>query len=186
MSMGTKIRGTTIVAVRRDGCVAVAGDGQVTVESTILKSTARKVQRLADGQVLTGFAGAVADAMTLFEKFRARLEESSGNLKRAAVELAKEWRSDKFLRQLNALLVVADREDLLLISGTGDVIAPDDDVIAIGSGGAYALTAARALLRHTDLPAGAVAREALRLAAEVCIYTNDQITCEELPAGETR
>ncbi len=176
-----EVHATTIVAVRRDGQVALAGDGQVTVENTILKSNARKVQALAEGRVVAGFAGAVADAMTLFDKFRGRLEESQGSLRRAAIELAKEWRTDKYLRELNALLVVADIETLLLISGTGDVIQPDDDVLAIGSGGNYALAAARALLRHTRLTAAAIAAEALRIAAEVCVYTNDHITIETLP-----
>ena len=175
-----KVRSTTILAVRRDGQVAMAGDGQVSVNETILKANARKVQTMAEGRALAGFAGAVADAMTLFEKFRGRLDEAQGNLRRAAVELAKEWRSDKYLRQLNAQLLVADAEGLLLISGTGDVIQPDDDVLAVGSGGPYALTAARALLRHTDLSAAQVAEEALRLAAEVCIYTNDHLTVEVL------
>lgn len=180
-----EVHATTIVAVRRDGQVALAGDGQVTVENTILKSNARKVQTLAEGRVVAGFAGAVADAMTLFDKFRGRLEESQGSLRRAAIELAKEWRTDKYLRELNALLVVADLETLLLISGTGDVIQPDDDVLAIGSGGNYALAAARALLRHTQLSAADIAAEALRIAAEVCVYTNDQITLETLPPEQT-
>jgi len=175
------IRSTTIVACRRNGEVAIAGDGQVTVDQTILKTGARKVQRLADGKVVAGFAGAVADAMTLFDKFRGKLEESSGNLLRAAVELAKEWRTDKYLRELNALLIVADLEHLLLISGTGDVIQPDDDLLAIGSGGNYALSAGRALLRHTNLSARELVTEALRIASEVCVYTNDHITVEALP-----
>ncbi len=175
-----KIRSTTIVAVRRNQQTAMAGDGQVSVNDTILKAQARKVQTMADGRVLAGFAGAVADAMTLFEKFRARLDESAGNLRRAAVELAKEWRTDKYLRQLNAQLLVADTDTLLLISGTGDVIQPDDEVLTVGSGGPYALAAARALLRHTNLSAAEVAEQALRIAAEVCIYTNDQLTIEVL------
>jgi ATP-dependent HslUV protease subunit HslV len=177
-----RFRGTTIVAVRRDGQTAIAGDGQVTFDSTVVKSGARKVQVLAEGRVLAGFAGAVADAMTLLDKFRTHLEEHSGNLRRAAIELAKAWRTDKYLRQLNAVLVVADRETLLLISGTGDVIQPDDDVLAIGSGGNYALAAARALLRHTDMPASRIAEEALRLASELCVYTNDQISVETIHA----
>lgn len=179
-----KFRSTTIVAVRRHGKVAIAGDGQVSVENTILKSNARKVQTMADGTVIAGFAGAVADAMTLFDKFRAQMETHPNNLRRAAVELAKEWRTDKFLRELNALLIVADLETLLLISGTGDVIQPDDDVIAIGSGGNFALAAARALLRHTELGAQEIAAEALRIASEVCVYTNDQVTIEVLPAPD--
>ena len=180
MSKLPEFHGTTIVAVRRGGQVALAGDGQVSVEQTIWKSTARKVQRLAGGRVLTGFAGAVADAMTLFDKFDGKLSEHGGILRRAAVELAKEWRSDRILRQLNAMLIVADAESLLLISGTGDVIEPDDDALAIGSGGAYALAAARALLAHTDLTAETIAREALIIAAGLCVYTNDQITVETI------
>jgi ATP-dependent HslUV protease subunit HslV len=176
----TELRSTTILAVRRGDEVAMAGDGQVSLEDTIIKAGARKVQSMADGTVLAGFAGAVADAMTLFEKFRGKLEESRGNLRRAAVELAKEWRTDKYLRQLNAMLVVADRTSLLMISGTGDVIEPDDDCLAIGSGGRYALAAARALLRHTELGARQIAEEALRIASEVCVYTNDHLTVEVL------
>lgn len=172
------MHGTTICAVRRGGRIALAGDGQVTAESTIIKGTARKVQRLADGRVVVGFAGAVADAMALLDKFRGHLDTHPDSLTRAAIELAKEWRTDRYLRQLQAQLIVADARDLLLVSGTGDVLAPDDDVLAIGSGGSYALAAARALLRHTDLDAQAIATEALRIAAEVCVYTNDQITCE--------
>ena len=175
-----KVRGTTIVAVRRGGLTALAGDGQVTADAMIIKGTARKVQTLGDGRVVVGFAGAVADAMTLLDKFRAKLEEHPGSLRRAAVELAKEWRTDKYLRMLQAQLVVADAEDLLLVSGNGDVLAPDDDVLAIGSGGAYALAAARALMRHTELPADTIAREALLIASEVCVYTNNQITVETI------
>lgn len=178
MPKAPQIRSTTILAVRRNGQTAMAGDGQVTIDQTVVKAHARKIQTLADGKVLAGFAGALADAMTLLDRFRARLEEHGGNLRRAAVELAKEWRTDKYLRQLNAMLLVADAETLLLISGTGDVITPDDDVIAIGSGGNHALAAARALLRHTDLPAREIAEEALRLAAEVCVYTNANLVTE--------
>lgn len=173
--------GTTVVAVRRDGHVALAGDGQVTFgNNTIMKQGARKVRGLHGGKVLAGFAGSVADAMTLFEKFETKLEEYHGNLQRAAVELAKEWRLDRMLRRLEALLIVADTERVLIISGSGEVIEPDDEVAAIGSGGPYALAAARALLRHTALSARQVAEEALRIAAGICVYTNDQITVEEL------
>lgn len=174
------MHGTTIVAVRQNGHVAVAGDGQVTMGDTVLKHTARKVRRLAKGNVLAGFAGSVADAFALFEKFEAKLEEHHGNLSRAAVELAKEWRTDRVLRRLEALLVVADREALLIISGTGEVIEPDDGIAAVGSGGPYALAAARALAGHSDMKAGEIAREALRFASEICIYTNSQIVVEEL------
>ncbi|MDK2882719.1 MAG: ATP-dependent HslUV protease, peptidase subunit HslV [Bacillota bacterium] len=173
--------GTTIVAVRRGGHVAMAGDGQVTFgNNTIMKQGARKVRRLHGGSVVAGFAGSVADAITLFEKFEAKLEEYHGNLQRAAVELAKEWRLDRMLRRMEALLIVADRERLLIISGSGEVIEPDDEVAAVGSGGPYALAAARALVRHTQLGAREIAEEALRIAAGICVYTNDQITIEEL------
>jgi ATP-dependent HslUV protease subunit HslV len=172
--------GTTILAVKRAGRVAVAGDGQVTLESTIVKSGARKVRRLYDGAVLVGFAGATADAFSLFEKFEAKLKEHSGNLARAAVELAKDWRTDRVLRRLEAMLLAADKESVLLISGNGDVLEPDDDVAAIGSGGPIALAAARALLAHTELDAEAIARESLRIAAGICIYTNDKIVVEAL------
>jgi ATP-dependent HslUV protease subunit HslV len=174
-------RATTILLVRKNGCIAMAGDGQVTMgQSMIMKHSAKKVRRLHEGQVLAGFAGATADAFTLFEIFEAKLKQLRGNLLRAAVEMTKEWRKDKYLRRLEAMLLVADREHLLVLSGTGDVIEPDDDVAAIGSGGPYALSAARALLRHSDLGALDVAREAMRIAAEICIYTNDQITTEVL------
>jgi ATP-dependent HslUV protease subunit HslV len=173
--------GTTIIAVRRDGRVAMAGDGQVTFgQHTIMKHQAKKIRRLYKDRVIAGFAGSVADAFTLFEKFEGKLEAHSGQLQRAAVELAKEWRMDKFLRRLEALLVVADRQHLLVLSGGGEVIEPDDGIAAIGSGGPYALAAARALVRHTDLPAGEIAREALMIAAGICVYTNDRITVEEL------
>ncbi|MDD4237218.1 MAG: ATP-dependent protease subunit HslV [Desulfotomaculaceae bacterium] len=171
---------TTIVAVKKDGKTAVAGDGQVTFgENTIMKKGARKIRRLYKDKVIAGFAGSVADAFTLFEKFEGKLEEFHGNLPRAAVELAKEWRTDKMLRKLEALLIVASSEDLLIISGGGEVIEPDDGVSAIGSGGPYALAAARALTRHTEMPASEVARQALLIAAEICVYTNDNITVEE-------
>lgn len=174
-------RGTTIVGVHRFGRAALGGDGQVTLgQNTAIKHHARKVRRLYHGEVLAGFAGAVADALTLFEKFEGRLEEYRGNLIRAAIELTKEWRTDRYLRRLDALLVVADREKLLIVSGTGEVLEPDDGIAAVGSGGPYALAAARALVKHTDLEAAAIVREALLVAAGICVYTNDQITVEEL------
>ena len=176
--------GTTILCVRRHGLVAMGGDGQVTLGNTVMKGNARKVRRLYHGRVLAGFAGATADAFTLFERFEERLKEVNGNLVRAAVELTKLWRTDKYLRQLDALLLAADAEHTLLITGRGDVVEPDDDVAAIGSGGPYALAAARALLAHTDLDAGAVAREAMRIAATICIYTNGRVTMEELPGDD--
>ena len=172
---------TTIVAVRQKGKTAIAGDGQVTFgQSAIMKSTARKVRRLYHGKVVAGFAGSVADAFTLFEKFEAKLEEFNGNLMRASVELAKEWRTDRVLRKLEALLLVADAETLLMISGGGEVIEPDGDVAAIGSGGFYALAAARALVKHTDMEAAEIAKEALTLAADICVFTNHNIKVEEL------
>ncbi len=173
-------RATTILAVRRNGRVAVAGDGQVTVGEAKLKRRANKVRRLAGGSVLAGFAGAAADAFTLFERFEAKLEQYHGNLARAAVELAKEWRTDRLLRRLEALLVVADAERTLVVSGSGEVIEPDDDAMAIGSGGSYALAAARALLAHSSLSAVEIAREGLRIASDICIYTNAEILVEEL------
>jgi ATP-dependent HslUV protease subunit HslV len=176
-----RFHSTTVIAVRRDGKAAMAGDGQVSIGNTVVKSGARKVRTLAGGRVLAGFAGASADAFTLLERFEGKLEAHRHNLARAAVELAKDWRTDRYLRRLEAMLIVMDLESTLLISGTGDVIEPDEGVIAIGSGGSYALAAARALLRHTQLPAGQVAREALRIAGEICIYTNEQIVMEELP-----
>lgn len=173
---------TTIVAVRRNGKTAIAGDGQVTFgEHTIMKANARKVRRLYHDKVLAGFAGSVADAFTLFEKFEAKLEEYNGNLMRAAVELAKEWRTDRVLRKLEALLLVADKNMLLMISGNGEVIEPDGDVGAIGSGGFYALSAARAMVKHApDMTAGEIAKEALSIAADICVYTNHNIKVEEL------
>jgi ATP-dependent HslUV protease subunit HslV len=165
--------------VKKDGNVAVAGDGQVTFgQNTVIKKGARKIRRLYKDRVVAGFAGSVADAFTLFAKFEGRLEEYHGNLQRAAVELAKEWRTDKMLRPLEALLIVANREELLIISGGGEVIEPDDGVAAIGSGGPFALAASRALLKHTSLSADAIAREALLIAADICVYTNDQIIVE--------
>ena len=171
---------TTIVAVKKNGKTAIAGDGQVTFgENTIMKKGAKKIRRLYKDKVVAGFAGSVADAFTLFEKFEGKLEEYHGNLQRTAVEVAKEWRTDKVLRRLEALLLVASGEELLIISGGGEVIEPDDGVAAIGSGGAYALAAARALVRHTDMSAVDVARQALTIASEICVYTNDQIVVEE-------
>jgi ATP-dependent HslUV protease subunit HslV len=176
----SRIRSTTIIAVRRDGRAAMAGDGQVSLGSTVVKGSARKVRKIAGGRVIAGFAGASADAFTLLDRFEAKLEEHRHNLPRAAVELAKDWRTDRYLRKLEAMLIVMDTTNTLLLSGTGDVIEPDEGVIAIGSGGSYALAAARALMRHTPLPAAEVAREALRIAGEICIYTNEQIVVEEL------
>lgn len=171
---------TTVVAVRRDGQVALAADGQVTYDQTVLKHTARKIRRMYHDRVLAGFAGAVADAQALADRFEAKLEATNGNLRRAAVEFAKEWRTDRILRRLEAMMIVADREDLLLISGDGNVIEPDDNVLAIGSGGAYAAAAARALMRHTSLTAREIVLEAMRIAAELCIYTNDKVQCESI------
>lgn len=178
-----EIRATTVVAVRRDGKVALGGDGQVTLGDTVVKTKARKVRALHDGAILAGFAGAVADAFTLFEKLEEKLERFPANLTRAVVELAKDWRTDRYLRRLNALLVVADRESLFLISGDGDVIQPDDDIAAIGSGGSYALAAARALRAHSDLDAASIVRESLHVAGDICIYTNQDITVLELDDG---
>lgn len=174
------IEGTTVIAVRHQGKVALAGDGQVTFGNTIMKHKARKVRRLYQDRILAGFAGSVADAFTLFEKFEAKLEAYHGNLQRAAVELGKDWRTDRFLRRLEALLVVADQEHLLIISGNGEIVEPDDGIAAIGSGGPYALAAARALVAHTSLGAGEIAREAMNIAASICIYTNNNILVEEL------
>ncbi len=177
----SQFQGTTIVAVKKGGQVAIAGDGQVTFKNnTVIKHGARKVRRLYGGKILAGYAGTVADALTLCEKFEDKLSNYQGNLVRAAVELAKEWRTDRVLRRLEALLLAANREALLLISGTGEVIEPDDDIAAVGSGAPYALAAARALLRNTKLPAAEIARQALAIAAEICIYTNDRIVVEEL------
>jgi ATP-dependent HslUV protease, peptidase subunit HslV len=176
--------GTTVLCVRRDGKVAMASDGQVTLDKTVMKATARKVRRLAEGTVLAGFAGATADAFQLFELFEKKLKEHARSLPRAAVELAKQWRTDRMLRRLEALLVVADREHVLVLSGAGDVIEPDavggGGAVAIGSGGPYALAAARALLAHSSLGARQIAEEALRIAADICIYTNANVTIEEL------
>jgi ATP-dependent HslUV protease, peptidase subunit HslV len=173
-----RIRSTTIVAVRRDGKIAMAGDGQVTVDKTVMKHSARKVRRIAGGSVIAGFAGSAADGITLLEKFETKLASLGNNLLRAAVELAKDWRQDRALRRLEALLLVGDAEHLLVLSGTGDVIEPDEGIAAIGSGGPYAQAAATALLHHTDLDAETIAREALKIAATICIYTNDDVTVE--------
>jgi ATP-dependent HslUV protease subunit HslV len=173
-------RGTTILAVRRGGQVAVAGDGQVTLGDTVMKHKARKVRKIYNGKIIVGFAGATADALSLFERFEAKLEKHQGNLTRAVVELAKDWRTDKILRRLEALLLVVDRDNSFLISGTGDVIEPDDGIMAIGSGGPYAQAAAQALMLHTSLDAGGICREAMKIAASLCIYSNNEITVEEL------
>ena len=175
-----RVRSTTVLAVRRDGKTAIAADGQVTLGDTVVKQGAKKLRRLADGKVVAGFAGSTADAQALFTKFEAKLQEFRGNLERAAVELAKDWRMDRALRRLDALLVVADRDHVLLLSGNGDLIEPDDGLLAVGSGGPYALAAARALIGRTSLPAKEVAQEAMRVAADICIYTNDHILLEEL------
>jgi len=171
---------TTVLAVRRKGVVAIGSDGQVTLGATVIKQGAAKVRRLAGGKVLAGFAGSVADALALFTRFEAKLDEYGHNLERAAVELARDWRTDKALRHLEAMLITADRKATLLVSGTGEVLAPDDDVVAVGSGGSFALAAARALLAHTELDARTVVNEALGVAAGIDIYTNDHITVEEL------
>ncbi len=173
-------RGTTILAVRRDGKVAVGGDGQVTLGNTVMKHNAKKVRKLYNDKVIAGFAGATADAFTLFEKFEEKLKKYSGNLIRAAVELAKDWRTDKMLRRLEALLIIADANVTFLISGTGDVIEPDEGIMAIGSGGAYAHAAAKALYRKTDMDASQIVKEAMDIASGICIYSNNNITIEEL------
>ena len=171
---------TTILAVRRDGKLAIAGDGQVTFDKTVMKHKARKIRRIGDGKVLAGFAGSAADGMTLLDKFEAKLSEYRGNITRAAVELAKDWRTDRYLRRLEALLVVGDVEHLFVLSGNGDVVEPDDDVAAIGSGGPYAQAAAVALLRNSKMTAEEIVREALAIAAKICIYTNEDVAVETL------
>ena len=175
-----RIRATTVLVVRREGSVVMAGDGQVTMGNTVVKGTARKVRRLLDGKILAGFAGSAADGLTLFEKFESKLKDSGGNLLRAAVELAKDWRLDRALRRLEAMLLVADRERTLILSGTGDVIEPDGPAAAVGSGGSYALAAARALAEGTAMPAREIAERAMKMAGDICIYTNSQHTFEEL------
>jgi ATP-dependent HslUV protease subunit HslV len=174
------IYGTTILAVKDGSRVCIGGDGQVTLGNTVLKATAKKIRRIYKDKVLAGFAGATADAFTLFEKFEKRLEQYNGNIARSAVEMAKEWRSDKVLRRLEALLIVANEEHLFIISGNGDVIEPDDNIAAIGSGGTFALSAARALIRHADLGLHEVVEGSMKIASEICVYTNDQICVEEL------
>jgi ATP-dependent HslUV protease, peptidase subunit HslV len=180
MSEIAPLHGTTIVAVRRNSKTAIAGDGQVTIGATVMKHNAKKVRKMYNDKILAGFAGATADAFTLFEKFESKLEQYQGNLTRAAVELAKDWRTDKVLRRLEALMIVADYERSFILSGNGDVIEPEDGVSAIGSGGPYALAAARALIAHTALDARIIVEEAMKIAAEICIYTNKEITVEEL------
>lgn len=175
-----KIRSTTIISVRRDGQVVVAGDGQVSLGNTVMKHQARKVRRLFGGKVICGFAGATADAFTLFERLESKLEEYEGNLMRAAVELAKDWRTDKMLRRLEAFLVTVDKNHSLLLTGTGDVIEPDDGILAIGSGGPYAQAAAKALVTHSDLDAEAICKAAMEIAGSICVFTNDSITTEKL------
>jgi ATP-dependent HslUV protease, peptidase subunit HslV len=180
MNTMRQIHATTVIGLRHKGKTVLAGDGQVTYGDTVLKAKARKVRKLYSGKVLAGFAGAAADAFTLFERFEEKLDEFNGNLSRAAVELAKDWRTDRYLRRLEAQLAVLNDKNIFLISGTGDVIEPDDDVIAIGSGGDFALIAARALMKHSTLDAVKIAREAMLLTSQLCIYTNDQIIVEEL------
>jgi ATP-dependent HslUV protease, peptidase subunit HslV len=174
------IRSTTVLGLIRDGRAVIGADGQVTVGQTVMKQNARKIRKMYDGQVLTGFAGSASDALTLSEKFEEKLEQYRGNFERAAVELAKDWRSDKYLRRLEALLAVISSEKALILSGTGDIIEPDDGIVAIGSGGSYALAAARMLVRHTTMQADEIVREALHTAADICIYTNHNILIEEL------
>jgi ATP-dependent HslUV protease subunit HslV len=179
---GRRIRSTTVICVRRGDRVVMAADGQVSLGSTVMKSSAKKIRRLYNDKVLAGFAGSTADAFSLFSRFEAKLEQYAGNLGRSAVELAKDWRTDKMLRQLEALLIVADPHTTLMLSGTGDVIDPDEGIMTIGSGGPYALAAARALMANTDMGAREIAEKSLRIAGEICIYTNDHITIEELTA----
>ena len=180
MKKPTRLCSTTILSVRRDGHLAMGGDGQVTMGESVVKEKARKVRRLYSDKIVAGFAGSTADALSLFSRFEQKLEEYHGNLSRAVVELAKDWRTDRALRHLEALLLVADNRNTYLVSGTGDVIEPDDGIVAIGSGGPYALAAARALARHTSMSAREIVAEAMRLAGEICIFTNDQIAIEEL------
>ncbi|NOT47126.1 MAG: ATP-dependent protease subunit HslV [Acidobacteria bacterium] len=176
----TKIRSTTVLLVQKDGSVAMAGDGQVTLGETVIKGNAKKIRRLAGGEILAGFAGATADAFSLLTRFETKLGEFQGQLERAAIELSKDWRTDKYLRHLEALLIVADKKDAFLISGKGDVISSDEGLLSVGSGSMYALAAARALMKHTSLSAKEIAEESLRIAGEICIYTNSDLTVEEL------
>ena len=178
--MQTKIRSTTVLCVRRNGKVVMAGDGQVTIGHEVLKSSAKKLRRLYNDKILAGFAGSTADAFSLFARFEAKLEQFNGNLPRSVVELAKDWRTDKILRHLEALLLVADAANIYIVSGNGDVVEPDEAVAAIGSGGPFAMAAATALLRNTQMPARQLAEQAMQIAAKICIYTNDNITYEEL------
>ncbi|KAF0157746.1 MAG: ATP-dependent HslUV protease peptidase subunit HslV [Syntrophaceae bacterium] len=180
------IKGTTILAVKKDDKITVAGDGQVTLDTTILKHGARKVRRLYNNEVIVGFAGATADAFTLFDRFDQKLEQYNGNLLRAAVELTKDWRTDRVLRHLEALMIAVSRDYSLIISGNGDVIESDDDVMAIGSGGAFAQAAARALVKHSNLSATEIAKESMKIASEICIYTNDRVTLEEIDLNEEK
>lgn len=175
-----RIRSTTVLLVHRNGAVAMAGDGQVTLGETVIKGNARKVRRLKNGEIITGFAGSTADAFTLLSRFEVKLEQFQGQLERAAIELSKDWRTDKYLRQLEALLIVADKNDAFLISGKGDVISSDEGLLAVGSGSMFAIAAARALVKHTELSAREIAQEGLRIASEICIYTNSDIIVEEL------
>ena len=176
----TRMHGTTILAIRKDGNVVMAGDGQVTLGDTVVKHQAKKVRKMYNDQILAGFAGSTADAFTLFERLEGKLEQYSGNLKRAAVELAKDWRMDRALRRLEALLIAADRNECLILSGSGDVIEPDDNIAAVGSGGSYALAAARALAAHSQLSTRQIVEEAMKIAASICIYTNSEFTIQEL------
>ncbi|MBP7475685.1 MAG: ATP-dependent protease subunit HslV [Pyrinomonadaceae bacterium] len=175
-----RIRSTTVLLVKREGKTAMAGDGQVTLGETVIKSTARKVRRVSNGKILAGFAGSTADAFSLLTRFETKLEQFQGQLERAAIELSKDWRTDKYLRNLEALLIVADEKDAFLISGKGDVISSDDGLLAVGSGSMYALAASRALMKHTTLTAKEIAEESLRIAGEICIYTNGEIVVEEI------
>ncbi|MFP4498800.1 MAG: ATP-dependent protease subunit HslV [Vulcanimicrobiota bacterium] len=174
------IHSTTIIAIKHKGRVALGGDGQVTLDKTVIKNTARKIRKMYNGKVLSGFAGAAADGITLSEKFEQKLEEYHGNLVRSAVELAKDWRTDKILRRLEAMMVVADKDHVLTVSGNGDVLEPDDNVASVGSGSPYATAAAKALMKHSDLDAEEIVKEALQIAASICIYTNDNISLETL------
>ena len=180
MNKTPRIRSTTILSVRRDGKLAMGGDGQVTMGESVMKSKARKIRRLFNEKVIAGFAGSTADALSLFSRFEQKLEEYHGNLSRSVVELAKDWRTDRALRHLEALLLVADAKNTYLLSGNGDVIEPDDGIVAIGSGGPFALAAARALVKHTEMPAREIVQEAMLIAGQICIFTNDQVVIEEL------